>query len=138
MMWIVAICGLMLFVSAILVLVRIERGPSVLDRMVGVDVMTSILLGALALLAAVTRRSDLLAVFVVVSVVGFLGSVALARIARREDPGKRRILTAEEEQAIDAAQEAADQAEVAAHDIDLEEAIEQVLDAQTGHTEESE
>ena len=81
-------------------LYRIERGPSTLDRMVGVDVMTSVVLGALALLVAYTRRADLLAVFVVVSVVGFLGSVAVARAARPEDPGKRRILTIEEERAI--------------------------------------
>ena len=98
MIWLVGICGVMLFISAILVLWRINDGPNTLDRMVGVDVMTSILLGALALLVAATRRSDLLAVFVVVSVVGFLGSVAVARAARPDDPGKRRILTTEAEQ----------------------------------------
>ena len=100
MIWLVGICGVMLFISAILVLWRINDGPNTLDRMVGVDVMTSIMLGALALLVAATRRSDLLAVFVVVSVVGFLGSVAVARAARPDDPGKRRILTIEEERAI--------------------------------------
>ena len=93
-------CGVLLFAAAIAVLYRIERGPSTLDRMVGVDVMTSGVRGALALLVAYTRRADLLAVFVVVSVVGFLGSVAVARAARPEDPGKRRILTIEEERAI--------------------------------------
>ena len=100
MIWVVAACGVLLFAAAIAVLYRIERGPSTLDRMVGVDVMTSVVLGALALLVASTRRADLLAVFVVVSVVGFLGSVAVARAARPEDPGKRRILTIEEERAI--------------------------------------
>ena len=100
MILVVAACGVLLFAAAIAVLYRIERGPSTLDRMVGVDVMTSVVLGALALLVAYTRRADLLAVFVVVSVVGFLGSVAVARAARPEDPGKRRILTIEEERAI--------------------------------------
>ena len=100
MIWVVAACGVLLFAAAIAVLYRIERGPSTLDRMVGVDVMTSVVPGALALLVAYTRRADLLAVFVVVSVVGFLGSVAVARAARPEDPGKRRILTIEEERAI--------------------------------------
>ena len=108
MIWVVAACGVLLFAAAIAVLYRIERGPSTLDRMVGVDVMTSVVLGALALLVAYTRRADLLAVFVVVSVVGFLGSVAVARAARPEDPGKRRILTIEEERAI-AEAEAADE-----------------------------
>ena len=110
MIWLVGICGVMLFISAILVLWRINDGPNTLDRMVGVDVMTSIMLGALALLVAATRRSDLLAVFVV-SVVGFLGSVAVARAARPDDPGKRRILTIEEERVIAAAEAAAEEAE---------------------------
>ncbi len=108
MIWLVVICGVMLFISAFLVLWRINDGPNTLDRMVGVDVMTSIVLGSLALLVAVTRRSDLLAVFVVVSVVGFLGSVAVSRAARPDDPGKRRILTIEEERAIAAAEEEED------------------------------
>ena len=109
MIWVISICGVLLFISAIAVGFRIERGPSTLDRMVGVDVMTSVMLGCLALLVAFTRRADLLAVFVVVSVVGFLGSVAVARAARPEDPGKRRILTIEEEEAIAAAEAAEDE-----------------------------
>ncbi len=47
MIWLVGICGVMLFISAILVLWRINDGPNTLDRMVGVDVMTSILLGSM-------------------------------------------------------------------------------------------
>ncbi|MCF2706147.1 hypothetical protein I6E29_02540 [Arcanobacterium haemolyticum] len=123
MIWLVAICGVMLAVSALLVLYRIEKGPSTIDRVVSVDVMTSILLGALALLAALTRRSDLLAVFVVVSVIGFLGSVAIARAAKREDPGNRRILTLEEERAAREAEEAAEEEseEVVVHDVDAAE-----------------
>ncbi|MFT0847721.1 monovalent cation/H+ antiporter complex subunit F [Actinomycetaceae bacterium L2_0104] len=114
MIWIVSICGVMLFISAFLVLWRINDGPNTLDRMVGVDVMTSIMLGALALLVAMTRRSDLLAVFVVVSVVGFLGSVSVSRAARPDDPGKRRILTIEEERAIAAAEDEDDDDDTAA------------------------
>ena len=114
MIWLVSICGVMLFISALLVLWRINDGPNTLDRMVGVDVMTSIVLGALALLVAMTRRSDLLAVFVVVSVVGFLGSVAVSRAARPDDPGKRRILTIEEERAIAAAEDEDDDDDTAA------------------------
>ncbi|MGO1590765.1 MAG: monovalent cation/H+ antiporter complex subunit F [Ancrocorticia sp.] len=111
MIWVVGVCGVMLFIAAAAVLFRIERGPSTLDRMVGVDVMTSIVLGALALLVAYTTRADLLAVFVVVSVVGFLGSVTLARAARPDDPGKRRILTIEEEEAIAAAEAAEEESD---------------------------
>lgn len=75
-------CAVLLFISALLVIVRVCKGPTVLDRTGALDVITSIMMGALALLAAVTRRADLLAVFVVVAVIGFLGSVAVARAAR--------------------------------------------------------
>ncbi len=121
MIHLVCLCGAMLLVSSILVLYRIEKGPTTIDRMVSVDVMTSILLGALALIAAMTRRSDLLVVFVVVSVVGFLGSVAVARSARRLDPSTRRILTREEARLAREAEEreaAEEREEAAAHRAD--------------------
>lgn len=55
--------------------------------------MTSILIGAFALPAAATRRADLLPVFVVLGLVGFVGSTALARFATLADPDERRVLT---------------------------------------------
>ncbi|MDY5160634.1 monovalent cation/H+ antiporter complex subunit F [Actinotignum urinale] len=88
MTYVIIFCSALLLISAFLVVVRIVKGPTVLDRTGALDVMTSIMMASIALLAAVTRRPDLLAVFVVVAVIGFLGSVAVARMTRirtRED-----------------------------------------------------
>lgn len=121
MIYIVGGCMALLFIAALLVLVRIVRGPTSLDRMVSVDLMTSILVGGFALLAAATRRADLLAVFIVLSLVGFVGSTTLARFIGPLDPEARRILTREEEAELDAvtASRADDDAPV--HDVDVEE-----------------
>lgn len=121
MIYIIAISASLLFVSAILVLWRITRGPTSLDRIVGVDMMTSILIGGFALLAAVTRRADLLAVFVVISIIGFVGSTALARFARPIDPELRRILSLEEEEKLDQESEQITDDVAPVHDVDVDD-----------------
>ncbi|MBM7824289.1 multisubunit Na+/H+ antiporter MnhF subunit [Arcanobacterium pluranimalium] len=86
---VLGVCAGMLVVSAVFVLVRVAKGPTTLDRMVAVDMMTAIFVGACALLAAHTRRLDLLPVFIVLSIVGFLGSTTLARFSVRGNNRRR-------------------------------------------------
>lgn len=76
---VIIVCAAMLTVSAILVLYRVTRGPSTLDRMVALDVMTSILIGSVALVVAATKRTDLVPVLIVLSLVGFVSSTTVAR-----------------------------------------------------------
>lgn len=73
-----------LVTAAALVLVRIVRGPTVLDRAVGTDVLVSIVICALGLEAATTRHSTTLPILVSLSLVGFAGSVAVARFVARD------------------------------------------------------
>ena len=113
--------AVLLFVSAFLVLYRITKGPTYLDRMLGVDMMTSILIGAFALLAAATRRADLLPVFVVLGLVGFVRSTALARFATLADPDERRVLTRAEAEAADRALMDLSEEAAPVHDVDSEE-----------------
>lgn len=61
--------------------VRAIRGPSVLDRAVALDVLVAVLVCALGLEAAVTRHTTTLPILVSLSLVGFVGSVAVARFA---------------------------------------------------------
>ena len=98
---IILICAAILLVSALMLIWRIGRGPTTLDRVVSIDMVSSVLIGAFALLAVVTRRSDLLPVFVVLALVGFVGSTTVARFARPIDPEQRRLLTREEERRMD-------------------------------------
>jgi multicomponent Na+:H+ antiporter subunit F len=70
-----------------LALVRIIRGPSILDRMVATDCLLAVVLAAVVAEAAYTRDATSLPVVVVLSVLGFTGSVAVSRFATR---GRRR------------------------------------------------
>ena len=79
----VALTGLF-SVTALLALARIYRGPSLLDRIVGADLLLSTMLGAVGAEAAVNRHATTLPVLVVLSLLGFIGSVSLVRFAVRE------------------------------------------------------
>lgn len=80
-LWVI---GAILVLSALLTLVRIVRGPSVLDRVVASDVLVSIIVCVLAVEAAATDHSTTLPILISLSLVGFTGSVAVARFVARD------------------------------------------------------
>ncbi|MEV0426376.1 monovalent cation/H+ antiporter complex subunit F [Micromonospora sp. NPDC050495] len=80
----VALTGLF-SATALLALARIYRGPSLLDRIVGADLLLSTMLGAVGAEAAINRHAATLPVLVVLSLLGFVGSVSLVRFAVREE-----------------------------------------------------
>ncbi|WP_446213249.1 monovalent cation/H+ antiporter complex subunit F [Micromonospora sp. IBSANI012] len=75
----------LLSVTALLALARIYRGPSLLDRVIAADLLLAIMLSAVGAEAAVNRHATTLPVLVVLSLLGFVGSVALVRFAVREE-----------------------------------------------------
>lgn len=77
------LCFAGLTVAALLVLVRLTLGPSVPDRIVALDTLLQVVLAGVAVAAAATRRGDFLAVLVAVSLLGFLGTVTVARFVER-------------------------------------------------------
>lgn len=90
------ICVVLIAAGAILALVRVERGPSMLDRTVGLDVFTAALVGAIAVEAAYSQRVETVPLLVVLSLVGFIGSVTISRFAAVEPKDQARVRTAEE------------------------------------------
>ncbi len=102
------VCFVILLVAAVLALVRIERGPSMFDRILGIDVTTAVLIGLVTLIAAATKRTDVVPVLVALALMGFIGSTAIARFAAAESADEGRILTKEELKEILAQREAAD------------------------------
>ncbi|GHJ13235.1 MULTISPECIES: monovalent cation/H+ antiporter complex subunit F [unclassified Micromonospora] len=75
----------LLSATALLALTRIYRGPSLLDRIVGADLLLAAMLGAVGAEAAVNRHATTLPVLVVLSLLGFVGSVSLVRFAVRAE-----------------------------------------------------
>ncbi|WP_245566772.1 monovalent cation/H+ antiporter complex subunit F [Jonesia quinghaiensis] len=91
-----AVCALMLAAAGIMALLRAEKGPTMLNRTLALDVFATVIIGGIALEAAYSRRTDTLPILVVLSLVGFVGSVTIARFASREPVEERRVLTAAE------------------------------------------
>ena len=82
-MTVVAICFAGLTLAALLVLVRLVRGPSVPDRIVALDTLLQVVVAGIAVAAAVTRDGSFLAVLVAVALLGFVGTVTVARFVER-------------------------------------------------------
>jgi multicomponent Na+:H+ antiporter subunit F len=74
-----AVCATALTAAAILLVVRIALGPTMLDRVVALDVLVAVLICGLGIEAAVNRHTTTLPVLLVLSLVGFVGSVSMAR-----------------------------------------------------------
>lgn len=81
------VCGTLLSLGAAACLVRIVRGPGLLDRMLASDVLLIIIASALLLQAAVTGKLADVPFVLVVSAVGFLGSVTVARTVASKEEG---------------------------------------------------
>jgi multicomponent Na+:H+ antiporter subunit F len=65
--------------GALLALVRLALGPSLLDRVVATDTLLVIISAGLAVYAALERDPTVVPVLVVVSLLAFVGSVSIAR-----------------------------------------------------------
>ena len=70
---------LLLGAGALLALVRLALGPSLLDRVVATDTLLVIIAAGLAVHATLDRDPTVVPVLVVVSLLAFVGSVSVAR-----------------------------------------------------------
>lgn len=76
----VATIALVLHVGMLAVVVwRIWRGETIADRLVGVDLVTTLLLSTLVLLAIIQRDSIFIDLALALAALGFISVVALAK-----------------------------------------------------------
>lgn len=80
-----ALYGVMpiLALAMMLAFVRLLRGPSLPDRVVAVDLLTTLSIGIIATYAIATEQTALLDVAIVLALVSFLGTVAFAYYIER-------------------------------------------------------
>ncbi len=76
-------CLVLLSLAAVLVLLRLVRGPTVPDRIVALDVLLQVIVGGIAVGAAVSGSGPFLTLLVAVALLGFVGSVTVARYVER-------------------------------------------------------
>jgi multicomponent Na+:H+ antiporter subunit F len=86
----VSIAALMLTVAAAITVARMSRGPSSLDRVVAADVLIAVMIAGLALEVIVNDHATTLPVMLVLSLLGFAGSVSIARFVADRDRAARR------------------------------------------------
>jgi len=75
----------MVMLSLAVAFVRLARGPTLADRVVALDMMTVSIIAVCGVAAVTTGVYALLDVALVLALVGFLATVALARYAERRD-----------------------------------------------------
>jgi len=66
-------------VAVILALIRVIKGPTSPDRVVGVDIMVTITIAFMVLLALFFKRRIYLDVSLIYAVLSFVGVIAIAR-----------------------------------------------------------
>ncbi|CAN5595296.1 cation:proton antiporter [soil metagenome] len=69
----------MVSVALFLAATRLFRGPSLADRVVALELIASLMVGVVALVAVISDQGVLIDVAIAVTLVGFLGAVGLAR-----------------------------------------------------------
>lgn len=83
---ILLVIGLVIFgVAAVLTLVRIVIGPSILDRTVASNVLLTEVMCVLGAEMAINGHTRNLPVLLIIAAVGVFGSIAVARYVARRD-----------------------------------------------------
>jgi multicomponent Na+:H+ antiporter subunit F len=78
----------LLTLALVLCLVRLARGPSLADRILALDTMTTLGAGYIAVIAVRTGIMLYLDIAIALALVGFLSTVALARYLLQRAGGK--------------------------------------------------
>lgn len=88
--WVLIVAGVLLAVAAVMAIVRLVRGPSPIDRVLATDVLIAVVVGVLAIEAAVSQQSYTVPVMLVLSLVAFAGTIAMARFVAGRASSVRR------------------------------------------------
>lgn len=80
---VVTICFVGLGLAALLVLLRLVLGPTVPDRIIALDTLLQLVVAGVAVGAALTGDGYFLAVLLAVTLLGFVGTVTVARYVER-------------------------------------------------------
>ena len=84
---IVVVILIVFAVAALLALIRIVIGPSILDRVVASDVLLTEVMCMLGADMVINHHTRSLPVLLIIAAVGVFGSISVARfVARRDNP----------------------------------------------------
>ena len=86
--WVLPLTFTLQGLGALLILLRLVRGPRVTDRVVAIDALGLLGIGVIALLALASAQPMLLDAAVVLALVSFLGTTAFILMFRRRGPNR--------------------------------------------------
>lgn len=72
----------MLGIAVLLLVLRMVAGPTMLDRVVALDVLVAVTICVIGLEAAVNRHDNTLPILVSLTLLGFVGSVSVASFTK--------------------------------------------------------
>ncbi len=78
--------AVLLGMAAAMTVARMVRGPNTLDRVVALDMLVAVLICGLCGYAAFTLDSSPVPAVAALTLLGFVGSVSVARFRVRDDP----------------------------------------------------
>jgi multicomponent Na+:H+ antiporter subunit F len=76
---VLVVCSVLLSLAAFGAIIRMIKGPALLDRVLAADVLLVVLASALAIDMAANRHTNHVALIVGITLIGFIGSVTVAR-----------------------------------------------------------
>lgn len=82
--------GVVFALAALLAIIRMVMGPSILDRAVASDVLLSEALCIMGAEAVINENTTTLPVMLVIAATGVLGTIAVSRFVARRDRAKER------------------------------------------------
>lgn len=112
----------LLGLAALLALVRLSLGKTLLDRAVALDIVTAVAIASVALLIVWRGRQDLMVMLIIFALTGFLSSATIARFVSRESGDARRILSQEEARYEEAARQLSEERQAAIEAKELKQA----------------
>lgn len=86
--WTVA--GVLLGAAAVITMFRLLAGPSTLDRLVALDTLTAVTMCGIGTFAAASMDTTVTYSLAAVALIGFIGSVSVARFRVPDTPDPRR------------------------------------------------
>lgn len=86
----IVVIGIVFAVAALLAIVRMIIGPSILDRAVASDVLLSEALCIMGAEAVINQHTYTLPIMLVIAATGVLGTIAVSRFVARRDRARER------------------------------------------------
>ncbi|MDP9885043.1 multicomponent Na+:H+ antiporter subunit F [Sinomonas atrocyanea] len=79
---VLAVCSVLLSLAGFGAILRMIKGPALLDRVLAADVLLVVVASALLLDMAANRHTNHLALVAGITLIGFIGSVTVARFVQ--------------------------------------------------------